>query len=47
MGVIRILIYGATSIEVDEAFLVAFTTATNADIGGYLGLGFAGIADDD
>ena len=33
--------------EGDEVFLVALTSSTNADIGGYLGLAIAGIADDD
>jgi hypothetical protein len=33
--------------ELDEYLLVAFTAPTNANIGGYLGLGFGTIQDDD
>ena len=34
-------------VESDELLLVAFSAPTNASIGGYYGLGFGGIVDDD
>jgi hypothetical protein len=45
--VVSITVNGDTLEEPDERFLVSFTHATNARLGGYLGLGFATILNDD
>ena len=44
---IHVPVIGDTLKEGDEVFLVALTSSTNADIGGYLGLAIGAIADDD
>jgi hypothetical protein len=42
-----ILVHGDTAVEPNEYFVVSFHDPTNATIGGYWGLGFAGITADD
>jgi chitinase len=44
---IDITVHGDTLDEADEHVLVALTDPTNAAVGGFLGLGFGGIVDDD
>ncbi len=46
-GVIHITVHGDQNKEGDETLLVSLTSATNADIGGFLGLAFGVIGDDD
>ena len=46
-GVARVTVRGDTLDENDELFLVSFQSATNAKLGGFLGLGFGLIVDDD
>lgn len=44
---VTVTINGDTTDEPDEYLLVAFTAPTNATVGGFLGLGFGTIQDDD
>ena len=44
---VTLTVNGDTDVEPDELALVRFHTPTNASIGGFLGLGFALITNDD
>jgi virginiamycin B lyase len=44
---VTITVNGDTVVEPDEWIVVSFHDATNANIGGFAGLGFGGITDDD
>lgn len=44
---VSIIVHGDMSVESDELLAVAFSNPANAVVGGFWGLGFGGIADDD
>lgn len=47
IATVQVAVVGDATVEPDELLVVAFVDATNARVGGFWGLGFGGIANDD